>query len=339
MLNRDMRYLILILFLMSVITGCVTPAKKEAVPSTPAVVASHKKFDSFIIVKPQPEDSFASLAGRYLNDSSRGWLIAEFNQVGTPREKEHLIIPLKPFNLGGLSPDGFQTVPVLVYHRFSKSRKGKMIVSEADFRAQMAYLHDNRYHVIPLEQLVDFIDFKTPLPEKSVVLTFDDGWLSFYDIALPILKEYGYPATLFVYTDFIGAGKAMSWEQLDSLEKQNIDIQCHTKSHRNLAVLKKKERFDAYFEDVKNEILASTQMIREKLGKECRILAYPYGATNHLVIEMLKKHGYLAAFTVDRGSNPFFVDNHMIHRSAIYGEYDLERFAQNLDVFRKKDLR
>lgn len=295
--------------------------------------------DDFILVKTDEKDTFSSLAAEHLNDPKKGWLIAEFNNIETLTSGETLIIPLSPFNKGGLKPGGFQTVPVLVYHNFSKNASGTTTVAEADFESQMKYLKENGFHVISLDQLLDFIDYREPIPEKSVAITFDDAWGSIYDIAFPVLKKYGFPATFFIYTDFIGGGKAMSWEQIQTLSEQGFDIQCQTKTHRDLSGRKKNESFEKYFKALETEIDYPNRLMEKKLKKRCRYLAYPYGKTNPLVIAILEKQGYRAAFTVGGRSNPFFVDKYQIHRSIIHGKQDIESFKKNLSVFQKNELK
>jgi peptidoglycan/xylan/chitin deacetylase (PgdA/CDA1 family) len=166
-----------------------------------------------------------------------------------------------------------------------------------------------------------------------VAITIDDGWRSFYEIGLPILKKYGIPATLFVYTDFIGGSKAMTWNQVKDVAESGIDIQCHTRTHRNLTVLREKESLKEYLAAVEAEIVTSQKEIKSRLNRECRYLAYPYGKTNSLVISMLQKHGYRAGFTVSREANAFFNDQYRIGRAVIYGTYDMDRFKRNLSVF------
>ncbi len=295
--------------------------------------------DDFIIVTATAKDTLSSLAAEYLNDPSKGWLIAEFNHIKNLTPGQELCIPLFPFNKGGLKSGGFQTVPVLAYYSFSKNKPSKIAITQDDFKAQMKYLKENGYHVITLDQLLGFLDYQEQIPEKSVAITFDDGWISVYDIAFPILKEYGFPATIFIYTDFIGGGKAMSWKQIKELSEAGFDIQCQTKTHRNLTVLKKKGSFKKYFNSLEMEISYPKKLIKKKLNKECKCLAYPYGLTNNLVIAMLKKHGYRAAFTVDNKSNPFFIDKYKINRSAIYGKYDIEKFKNKLSVFQNMELK
>ena len=295
-------------------------------------------YDDFIIVKATAVDTLSSLTRKYLNDPAKDWVISEFNDIKTLDAGQELIIPLRPFDKGGLKVNGYQTVPVLAYQGFSKDSPGKMKVSEAAFEAQMKYLMENGYHVISLDQLMDFLDFKEQIPEKSVVITIDNGLSSFSDIAFPILKKFGFTATLFVYTDFIGNSKALSWKQINNLSTKGIDIQCKTKTHRNLTKRKKKESFKEYFKSLEMEIGHPKKLIKQKLNKECSYLAYPYGATNNLVIAILIKQGYRAAFTVKRAGNPCFVDRYRIHRSVIYGDYDIERFKRNLSVFNKIKL-
>src|SRR5690606_6768226 len=135
----------------------------------------------------------------------------------------------------------------------------------------------------------------------------DDGWRSAYHIAFPILKKYGFTATLFVSTDFIGCKNALSWQQIRELAESGFDIQCHTKTHRNLAQSEKAESFEEYFRNLRREISIPRNVIKEKLGKTCRYIAYPYGETDAVVIAMLEKHGYRGAFTMRPAGNPFFV--------------------------------
>lgn len=304
-----------------------------------AMVQKERVYDEFIIVTAQPNDSFSSLAEKYLNDPTAAWIIAEFNDSQTITPGEDYVIPKKPFGLGGLKPDTVQTVPILLYHRFSKTKSDKMIVLESSFEAQMQYLKNNGYQVISMARFLDFLDFKSPIPPKSVVLAFDDGWQSFYEIAFPILKKFQYPATLFIYADLIGTKNALTWDNIREMMQFGLDIQCHSKTHRNLTQMKKKESFKEYFEEIEKEILYTERMIKDNLNVTCSCLAYPYGDTNELIMAILKKRGYRAGFTVKRGGNPFYINNFTIQRSAIYGEYTLEDFKKNLSVVMERKLK
>jgi peptidoglycan/xylan/chitin deacetylase (PgdA/CDA1 family) len=295
---------------------------------------------NFIAVIAREGDTLSFFASKYLNDPSMDWFIAEFNDIETLTPGQTLIIPLKPYQKGGLTSKGYQTVPVLSYHHFSLDRADKLTVTKSTFEEQMKFLKDRGYRVITLDQLFDFLEFKSQIPKKSVVINIDDGWRSTYDIAFPILKKYGYPATLFVYTDLIvGSEKTLSWDLIQEMANNGMDIQCHTKTHRHLTTIDQKESFKEYFEAIEKELSACEAMIKKKLNKEVKYLAYPYGDTNPLVIELLKKHGYWGAFTIKRGGNPFFIHNYRLNRSMIYGDFDLNQFEKNLTVFTEESLK
>lgn len=293
----------------------------------------------FVPVIVKPGETLATLAEKYLGDPKKGWVIADFNDVTSVASGEEIIIPFESIEKGGLTPLGYQTVPILTYHNFSETKKDLMMVKKNSFEQQMKYLRDNNYTVITLDEFFDFLEFQKQLPKKSVVLTFDDGWQGVYTIALPVLKKYGYPATLFVYTDLInGSKKTLNWAQVAELDRNGVDIQCHTKSHRNLSKLKDKESLKNYVSDVENEITAATRTIKEKLKKDVTYLAYPYGDTNSLIIAFLKQKGFRGAFTVKRDANPFFMDYYTLNRSMIYGTFDIDDFKKNLTVFSSKAL-
>ena len=328
-----------IFLIITVMGGCAT--LKVVGPKVEGPPVEGREFPNFVAVIAQQGDTFSSLAAKYLKDATMDWFIAEYNNLSGLSPGQSLIIPLKPFERGGLTLKGYQTVPVLSYHNFSPDRSTtRMTVAKAVFDEQMKFLKENGYRVIPLNQLLDFLDFKGQIPKKAVVITIDDGWRSTYEIAFPILKKYGYPATLFVYADLIvGSNKTLSWDLVREMAENGLDIQGHTKTHRNLTLMNKKESFREYFEAIEKELSEGARIIKAKTGKEVKYLSYAEGDTNHLVIELAKKEGYLGAFTVKRGGNPFFAHNYRINRSMIYGDFDLKQFEKNLVTFSDEALR
>ncbi len=341
--------LFVILIPMFLITGCAMLQKKttdrhsalsEMLSKQTDQVKSHVRiFPDFIAVIALPGDTFSSLAAQYLNDPGLDWFISEFNDLTSLRPGQELIIPLNDYEKGGVTLRGYQTVPVLSYHKFARNNSDTMTVSEKSFEEQMRFLKKNGYHVITLDEFFDFRNFRKQLPGKSVVITIDDGWRSTYDIAFPILKKYGYPATLFIYTDFIFKTRnTLDWTQLAEMSNNGIDIQSHTKSHRNLNRWDEKESFREYFDTVRKELTESAHIIKKRLNKDVTYLAYPYGDTNPLIIALLAKLGYKGAFTVNRGSNPFYADNFRINRSMIYGNFSLKDFERNLTTFSSDEL-
>jgi len=339
----------LFVFLALLMGGCASlPPQPEPQPTPPAPTprqpepkpridrpitpsASTRIFHDFVALIAQPGDTFSSLASQYLSDPSLDWFIAEANGVVSLKPGEPLVIPLPPYGQRGVSPKGYQTVPVLSYHRFSRDKADPMTVKASVFEEQMRYLKENGYRVITMDLFFDFLNSKRPIPKKSAVITIDDNHYSIYEIAFPILMKYGYPATLFIYTDQIHSiGRGLTWNHLSEMARNGIDIQCHTKSHRNLSKRMSEESFRDYFEVTKKELAESAALIKKRLHHEVKYLAYPFGDTNSLVIALLEKLGYQGALTVERGGNPFFVHPFRINRSMIYGNFSLQDFQKSL---------
>lgn len=283
--------------------AALKPPVSPTPPPAPEARPYARKFSDFVAVIVQPGDSFSSLASECLKDPSLDWFISEFNGITSLKPGQELIIPPQPYEKGGLTFQGYHTVPVIVYHKFSKNRANRMAVKESTFEAQMKFLRENGYRVIPLEEFFNFLDFKRPIPKKSVVITIDEEWHSTYEIAFPILKKYGYPATFFAYTDFI---TPKGWDLVKEMSRSGIDVQCHAKTHRNLIKRKGNEPFREYFEAIKKELTESTQIIKKQLDKEAKYLAYPYGDTNRLTIALLKKLGYRGGVHGRERKRPIF---------------------------------
>jgi len=132
----------------------------------------------------------------------------------------------------------------------------------------MEYLQSNGFHSISLETLANHtsgsLDF---LPPKPAVITIDDGWKSAYTKAIPILKEKGFTATFFVYTDFISSCQnSLSWEDLKVLLKENFEVGSHTKSHSNFLLLAKRLDPPEYQKRVLEELNDSRKLLAEKLA-------------------------------------------------------------------------
>lgn len=303
---------------------------KNSVAGDTTILNDEFKKDGFVLIRPGNSDTFDSLAAQYLGDENRGWILAKFNRQNKVYPGKPLVVPLKPIYLGGLAEDSYQKVPVLVYHQFSADHSDKLTVETQKFYEQMLYLKENGYTTIGLDQLLDFMEFKSPLPEKAVVITIDDGWSSAFEIAYPILKKFGFSATLFVYTDFIEKDRAMKWWQLKEMVANGFDVQSHTHSYQSLTMINDTKPFRDYFDFLVQDIEKSRMAIKDNLNINCRYLAYPYGETNPLVISLVKKLGYRAAFTASRGGTPFFENPYTIGRSIIHGDFDLNEFKSKV---------
>ena len=285
---------------------------------------------AFVVVVPRPGENLASLAERWLGDRSRRFEIAEFNRIDEAHAGRALAIPVAMLNPGGVEPSAVQAVPILCYHRFGPKANSTTVTPQA-FEAQMRYLAQNGYTVVPMSKLVEFLDGKAALPKKSVVVTIDDGYRSTYDVAWPILRKYGFPATVYLYTDFVGAPDALPWAQMKEMSAGGaIDIQPHSKTHSNLTLRHAGESEARYRDRIRTEIDAPIDVIRARLGESTLSFAFPYGDVNDTVVEMLNAKNVKAGVTVTPGGNAFFAPPPMLRRSMIYGGDDLDAFRAKL---------
>src|SRR3954449_10678057 len=204
-----------------------------------------------------------------------------------------------------------QSAQVIIfgYHRFEKTvHRPDTEMTPEMFEAQMKELKDKNIPVIGLQDFLAWKRGEKNIPPHAAIITFDDGWKSQYEVGWPIMKKYGYPFTLFIYTEGVkgmhfGGGAAMSWEMLAEMRDAGVDIQAHSATHQDLRkpydkVAKKKLSPPEYEQWLNNELIGSKQMIEQKLGVKCNCFAVPYGFYNGHVKDVAIKAGYEAMFTV-----------------------------------------
>ena len=319
----------------------VTAPRVEAPPPAAPPEALPDVFESpdFVVAFAKPGDTPASLAERHLGDASRAWMIEDYTGKQSFAPGEEVVIPRRPWNPSGVTPEGYQIVPVLVYHNVGPEHKGRMLMAASKFEQQMRYLKEHGYRVISMRDFLEFAEGTRQLPRKAVVLSFDDGYQSFREFAEPLLKQLGFTATLFVYTDYVGAGRnALSWKDLRELRDAGFDVEAHSKTHGDLR--RKPGESDAdYAARMRAELGVPQALFRQHLGRPATILAYPYGAWDDDLLKLLEQYGYSAAFTVRRESNSAFITRRKLHRSQVYGEMSIEEFARNLNVIHDESLK
>jgi len=196
-------------------------------------------------------------------------------------------------------------VPVILYHRFGPTVADSMTTKTSVFEAQMKWLKDNGYTVIPMRTLVNYLLGQgPPPPPKSVVLCADDGHKSVYTDMLPIVKKYNYPVTLFLYPSCISNPKApyaMTWEQIAELQKTGLfDMQGHTYWHPNFKKDKKKLKPEEYQKELDQQLVKSKNVLEKKLGTKVDLLAWPFGIYDDELEKYAAKAGYVMAFSIDR---------------------------------------
>jgi len=194
------------------------------------------------------------------------------------------------------------TLPVLMYHRVAKSlppgAAAEFVVSDVSFAMQMRQLAERGYQVVSLRHLTR----ARPLPRR-VAITFDDAYLDTYTHAFPILKHFGFTATVFVVTGLVGKESAWSatirvpladWDQLRDMAAHGISIQSHTCTHPDLTVLPD----DA----VLRELRDSAGQIEEMVGSPADCVAYPYGKVNPRICRLAQEAGYRSGWTAGLGN-------------------------------------
>lgn len=157
------------------------------------------------------------------------------------------------------------------------------------FEHHLRFLKQNGYSVVPA---IEFLKRTLPNPFSSVVLTFDDGCENFYTEAFPRLLRYGFTATVFIVTDWIGKKGYLSWQQLRELQNGGMTIGSHTCSHPHLPDLDPSQ--------IRREIEVSKKNLEEGLHHPVSLFCYPFGGFNAPAIEFVRSAGYQLAFTTNR---------------------------------------
>lgn len=219
-------------------------------------------------------------------------------------------------------PEG---VSILMYHMIGDMKNNSAVMTADNLRIQMQYLKDHGYHPITMQELYDYVTKGEKLPSKPVCITFDDGYLDSYTIVYPMMKEFGYPWTLFLITDDVGKSyNRMTWEQLKEMADSGaVTIANHTLSHpklHNLPTRAEKE----------NEIIGANKALKYHLGIDNLWFAYPYGDYDDEVIDICKKAGIKLAVTTDAGRVHVGSYPYDLKRVYIGNNVSLARFMERL---------
>lgn len=249
--------------------------------------------------------------------------VAASSQAADPNLKPGVAVMHRPADVKYSVPEG---VSVLMYHMIGDEQGNAAIMTEANLRIQMNYLRDHGYHPITMQELYDYVTKGAPLPEKPVCITFDDGYLDSYTIVYPLMKEYGFPWTLFLITDDVGKPyNRMTWDQLKEMANSHaVTIASHTLSHpklHNLATRAEKEK----------EIVDANKALKYQLGIDNVWLAYPYGDYDDEVIDICKKAGIKMAVTTDAGRVHVGSFPYDLKRAYIGNDISLARFSERLN--------
>jgi len=233
-------------------------------------------------------------------------------------------------DLLGSPPQGYapkaQRVPIVTYHHISNNTNSSnriewgLNVSISAFEEQVKYLSDNGYSTVTLLDVYRSFYGGKPLPPKSVVLTFDDGYRDNYEHAFPILKKYKKVGTFFMISGFVNSQSYMTVAQLKEISDVGMEIGPHTKSHQGLGALDKTK--------IATEVILSKMEIEKITGKPAYFLAYPYGGYNEQVISVIKTQGYLLAVTARDGKDQDNSKPYELNRSSVSPKTNLKAFVE-----------
>ncbi len=230
-------------------------------------------------------------------------------------------------------------VSILGYHDFSRTRAAtQMCLNTDEFRRHMEYIRQEGLAVISMQDFLEWRHGKRKLPAHCILITIDDGWRSVYTDAYPILKEYGYPFTIFLYTDFIsGKGDSMSKAMIEEMQSNGATVGSHSATH-------------AYPSEWKEALKNGTEPMDRMLDKEIKnskltldrnfgtvnTYCYPGGFVMKEMLDKLPQFGYTAAFTVLPGKVSVQEDTWQIHRYIVFGNDNNRIFNLAMD-FRMAD--
>jgi peptidoglycan/xylan/chitin deacetylase (PgdA/CDA1 family) len=203
-------------------------------------------------------------------------------------------------------------------------------ISASTFEAQLRWINESRWRVISAKQFLEGLSRSETLPDLSVLLTFDDGYRSMRDVALPILRSFDFPAVLFVPTGFIGGTnlfdrnvepeeRMCDWDDMKMLRTHGVSIQSHSASHRRFSTLGCAEQ--------ERELDESKAALESGLGEQVELFSYPYGdfgGDREVSAQALRRAGYKAAFLYGGGPNRLPIQEvHHVERIAMGPDTDL----------------
>lgn len=213
-------------------------------------------------------------------------------------------------------------IPVLYYHSVDENAANEVTITPEKLQEQLDYINDNNYVTITMTELYDHIEKNKPIPEKSILITFDDGYMNNYTEAFPMLKELNMTATIFCVGNSLDGSYYLSEEAIKEMSDYGIDIESHTVNHVHLDTMS----YDEQLLELKN----SKNILEKITGKEVLSLAYPFGDYNDNTIKAAKDAGYKMGFTTKLGLSDRTDDIYKLDRIYISSSYDMNTFKNLL---------
>lgn len=233
-----------------------------------------------------------------------------------------------------LVPRDQTRVAVLGYHNFSNTKTvTEMRMRTSEFCVQMQYIHDAGLSVITMQDFLEWLHGERCLPERCVLITLDDGWKSVYTDAYPVMKAYGYPFTLFLYTTYVQVqGDSMTRAQIKEMMDNGATVGSHSAHHYYPRMWKRySQQSEKYTAQVQTELPDSAATLKQWFGN-CSTYCYPGGYNTPPMLESLAASDYKAAFTVIPAKVSIQENPFLVHRYMVFGtDASIFRHAVNFD--------
>ncbi|MFW5770278.1 MAG: polysaccharide deacetylase family protein [Spirochaetota bacterium] len=216
-----------------------------------------------------------------------------------------------------------EEVPIILYHNIDG--KGVFSLPLDVLRNHFELFKSRNIDVISLCELEKRTITGVKFNNRSLCITFDDGYYSMYSKLLPLAKEFGYPITLFVYLDNVyhKARASITWKNLREMDENGIDVQCHSISHPDLTALSKMDTVESRYR-IYEEIYLAKRTMEQYMGKTISYFAFPYGRYDLKLIELCRYAGYKRVFSTDYGSNVITRTNYCLRRHHVKRTYSLQ---------------
>lgn len=244
-----------------------------------------------------------------------------------------------------MSIDKYNRIPILLFHNIDGH--GRYAISRHQFRSHLEILKNENIQVLPLKTVYEMLKTGTYADRPSVVITIDDDYKNIVRVAAPMLREYQFSATFFVYTqnitDFPRQG--MAWDDLRRLQREGFDIQNHSHTHTQFHLQRQDESFSQYEDRVTIEISHSKHILEKELGQPIWAFSYPFGYSSPYLERRLKDAGYKLILTTDANppdtTKPFtgVIDRFTIQRNSNSSDYSLsnwELFYHQIELARQQ---
>jgi peptidoglycan/xylan/chitin deacetylase (PgdA/CDA1 family) len=262
----------------------------------------------------------------FFSNSKQSWVKIQAQNLG------YALASGKNLLTGAQKPANFVNIPILMYHHVgplpdqADAVRKDMTVSTDNFELQVAWLKSQGYESITLNDLLQYSKGKFILPQKPVILTFDDGYSDVFDNAVPTLKKWGFVGSFAIITQFPGitqgTNQYATWQQIAQANKDGMEIVSHTQDHFDAL----NSHYDPGF--ISRNLGDSRKDLQNNAGIDTKILIYPFGHYNTQYIKLAREAGFEMGLTTKFGQKLDMQNLMELPRVRVHGNEDLETFKK-----------